>query len=406
MKSDSLVAKLIERARNEIYSWATNDLTCQLAKEVMCIGLAKVKIFYNELGFDPNNVIVVFGPDGSVTRNKTRFNEGVGYGCIVATKDFIFPSLLHPNGCGFGLFRLEELPSLSELMRRLNILKKGGIPIDGQQGKWDVWKSNHFIDILRLDEVNPNYSQYDEWLSQGYYVLIHSSQQIETKRLSHWNAEEFTQVDTPFGTIEGLADESLKEYLRFFQKVEDYSKKKRTSIAIELFGEKNVNCIANPTHQGYYQENNYFVMRLGLYNSLNHTGEKNLPLFPLAFNGYSFIYLYEGQPNVNERHWTNNQYQRAKDMRHVDFLKQANILPHGGGYKLMYPFATARSVIIDGLNYFQLLDARSSESQMLIQNIEALEYGYRGPTEILPLVDQLELGKRVARFVPTRVIKL
>ena len=93
-------------------------------------------------------------------------------------------------------------------------------------------------------------------------------------------------------------------------------------------------------------------------------------------------------------------------MAHDDFLKQVNILPHGGGYKLMYPFSTARSVIIDGLNYFQLLDAESSESQMLIQNIEALEYGYRGPTEILPLVDRLELGKRVARFVPTRVIKL
>ena len=171
-------------------------------------------------------MIVVFGPDGSVTRNKARFNEGVGYGCVVATKDFIFPSLLHPNGCGFGLFRLEELPSLSELMRRLNTLKKGGIPINGQQGKWDVWKSNHFIDILRLDEVSPNYSQYEQWLSPGNYVLIHSSQQIETQRLRNWHEDEFIKVNTPFGNVKGIADSSMMEYLKFFKQVEEYSQKK------------------------------------------------------------------------------------------------------------------------------------------------------------------------------------
>ncbi|UCG90155.1 MAG: hypothetical protein JSU57_00070 [Candidatus Heimdallarchaeota archaeon] len=403
MKRDSFSTKLLDEARNEIYSWATNDLTCQLAKEVMSIGLAKMKLFYQELGLDPY-VIVIFGPDGSITRNKARFNEGVGYGCTVTTKDYIFPSLLHPNGCGFGLYQIEDMPSLPELLRRLNKLKKEGVPIGSQQGKWDVWKSNHFIDILRLDGISPKYSQYEEWLSQGNYVLIHSSQQVQTERLRQWNKDEFTRVETPFGAIEGLIDESLKEYLRFFRKVEDYSKKKRTSIATELFGEHNINCIANPTHQGYYQENNYYVMRLGLYNSVDQTGEKNIPIFPLAFNGYSFIYLYEGQPNINIRHWTNNQYKRAMDMGHDDFLKQANLLPHGGGYSLMYPFSTVRSVMLDGVIYFELLDA-PMESQMLIQNIEALEYGYRDPTEILPLVDRLELGKRVARFVPTQVIK-
>ena len=403
MKNDSSLTKLIKQARHELYSWATNDLTCQLAKEVMCIGLAKMKLFYQELGLEPH-VIVVFGPDGSVTRNKARFSEGVGYGCTVATKDYIFPSLLHPNGCGFGLYKLENVPPLRELMKELNKLKKEGVPIGNQRGKWDVWKSNHFIDILRLDTISPDYSQYEEWLSPGPYVLIHSSQQVQTQRLSQWDPKQFIKVDTPFGTVGGLADESLKEYLQFFSQVEDYSKKKRTSIAIELFGEDSVSCIANPTHQGYYQENDYYVMRLGLYNSMNKSGDKNIPLFPLAFNGYSFIYLYEGQSNINRRHWTNNQFNRAKDMGHDDFLKQANILPHGGGYKLLYPFSTVKSIVLNGINYFELLDA-PMESQLLIQNIEALEYGYRGPTEILPLVDRLELGERVARFVPTQIIK-
>jgi hypothetical protein len=70
----------------------------------------------------------------------------------------------------------------------------------------------------------------------------------------------------------------------------------------------------------------------------------------------------------------------------------------------MYPFSKVKSIVFDKINYFELLDA-PMESQMLIQNIESLEYGYRGPTEILPLVDRFELGKRVARFIPVQVIK-
>ena len=215
MSSNSIKQSLMNEARNDLYSWSTNDLTCQLAKHVMSIGYAKMKLFYRELELDPNEIIVIFGPDGSVTRNKARFNEGVGYGCIVASKSYIFPSLLHPNGCGFGLYRIDnDIPPMRELMRKLNDLKNEGVPIGRQRGKWDVWKSNHFIDILRLDQVNQEYSQYNEWLSRGNYVLIHSSQQIETNRLSHWNAEEFTRVDSLFGMVEGLTDESLKEYLK------------------------------------------------------------------------------------------------------------------------------------------------------------------------------------------------
>ncbi|MFX0014748.1 MAG: hypothetical protein ACFFB2_00890 [Promethearchaeota archaeon] len=404
MENDAILTKLLKQTRNELYSWATNDLTCQLAKEVMTIGLAKIKLFYQELGVD-SSAIIVFGPDGSVTRNKARFNEGVGYGCVVATKDFIFPSLLHPNGCGFGLYKIDNIPSLQQLIRKLNRLKREGVPIGSQQGKWDVWKSNHFIDILKLDRVSPKYSQFEEWLSQGSYVLIHSSQQTQTERLNHWNDEEFIRVHTPLGTVEGLTGESIREYLKFFQKVEAYSKKKRTSIATELFGEENVSCISNPTHQGYYQEDSYYVMRLGLYNSIDPTGEKTIPVFPLAFNGYSFIYLYEGLPNVKRQYWTENQYERAKNMGHVDFLKKANLLPHGGGYSLNYPFSTVKSLVFDGVIYFELFDAAMAKSHLLIKNIEALEYGYRGPTEILPLVDQLEFGKRVAQFVPITVIK-
>ena len=139
---------LLMEAKKDQYSWATNDLTFLLAQEVMSIGFAKIKLFYESLGLDPNSVIVAFGPDGSITRNKRRFSKGVGYGCVVATKEYIFPSLLQPNGCGYGLYAINEFSSIKDLIKKLNILKSEGIPIGEKRGLWDVWKSNHFIDIL------------------------------------------------------------------------------------------------------------------------------------------------------------------------------------------------------------------------------------------------------------------
>ena len=236
MISTNNLIELLDKTRASIYSWATNDLTCQLAKEVMTLGYVKMKLFYEDLGENPEEIIVIFGPDGSTTRNKTRFDEGVGYGCTIATKRFIFPSLLHPNACGFGLYRLDEIPEQKEMIRRLNHLKKSGVPVGDIRGKWDVWKSNHFIDIIELDELFDE--RYAELLSPRKYVLIHSSQQTEKQKLSYWYPEEFISMDTPLGTIKGLEGDSARNYLDYFKSVEQYSKANALQLLVSFLVRK------------------------------------------------------------------------------------------------------------------------------------------------------------------------
>ncbi|MHA2052472.1 MAG: hypothetical protein ACW99F_02630 [Candidatus Hodarchaeales archaeon] len=392
---------LHNEAKSNIYSWACNDLTYKIAVEVMGIGLAKMISFYKKLGEDPNDVLVVFGPDGSVTRNKERFNSGVGYGCVVVSKKFIFPSLLHPNGCGFGLYHVNEIPKKTELMLRLKKMKQNGVQIGEKKGKWDVYQSNHFIDILRLESQR---TEYQNQIPNGFYVLIHSSQQTEKEKLSYWKPEDFITIESSLGNIEALEGVSCKEYLSFFNTIEQYSKDKRSAIARELFGEDKITCISNPTHQGYFQENGNYSMRLGLYNTLDNSGIGNKPLFPIGFNAYSFIYLYEGLPNILPKFWTGEQKDRAESKNHSRILSKINLLPHGGGYKLNLPYSNVTTMNQENEYYFKLSDS-PMETQMFIQNIESLEYGYRGPNSVLPLVDEFNLGKRVARFVPIRVIK-
>jgi len=402
MKNKFNISKLLEDSKSSIYSWATNDLTCLLAMEVMSIGYTKMKLFYDDLGEDPEDLIVIFGPDGSTTRNKTRFDEGVGYGCVIATKKYIFPSLLHPNACGFGLYRIDELPNRESLIKKLNHMKMHGVPIGDKRGKWDVWKSNHFIDLLQLDHLY--YDTYQKILLPGKYVLIHSSQQTEKNKLSYWEPNDFITIETPLGKAAGLEGKSASEYLEYFKSVEQYSKAKRTSIANELFGEENVYCVSNPTHQGYFVEGEYYVMRLGLYNTQSKSGSSNLSLFPLGFNGYSSIYLYEGLENIKDQFWNQKEIDKAKELNHLNFIRRANIMPHGGGYKLFYPHKKVRSVYYENQIFFELFDS-DVQSKLLIQDIEALEYGYRVPEDIIPLVDKYELGRQIATFSPEYVIK-
>ena len=150
-------------------------------------------------------------------------------------------------------------------------MKQEGVTVGTKKGMWDVWKSNHFIDLLRLDSIAQENSSYEKYVPAGDYVLIHSSQQTEEEKLSYWNRDEFEQVETCFGKVEGLTGRSCSNYLNYFSEVEEYSKDKRTSIAMRLFGENNISCLSNPTHQGYYKEDGSYFMRLGLYNSLDNT---------------------------------------------------------------------------------------------------------------------------------------
>ncbi|MFW6117785.1 MAG: hypothetical protein ACOC6G_04285, partial [Thermoproteota archaeon] len=347
----------LERAEKQSYFFTKTDLSSKISYRSMALGVAKIQCFLDEVEGNPEDVVVVFGPDGCFTRNYERFRNGVGYGCAVSTEKYMFPKLLRPNACGFLLIHLTEEVALREILKAHKKLKTEGVMVNGKRDKWDIYKSNHFVDLIRLETVEHPYTEEFEWLKPGEkFVLLHSSPQGYKEDLYNFRSEEMIKVETSLGPVEALSGKGASEYIELFKEAEKISKDKRVVIAESLFGEENIETVCNPTHQGYFKEDSRFVMRLGTHNSQDTSSPTGKPIFPIAFNAYSKFFLYEGRPNIKYDFWTEKQRERAEELGHKKIIENINILPHGGGYALNLPYSDVDYTILNGEIYYKLFN--------------------------------------------------
>ena len=70
---------LLRRAEKHVFSTGLNDATSHLAKVNMKYGLAKMHIAQRAFGIRPDATFIS-SPDETVTRNVTRWEQGVSYG--------------------------------------------------------------------------------------------------------------------------------------------------------------------------------------------------------------------------------------------------------------------------------------------------------------------------------------
>jgi hypothetical protein len=95
---ENVEKKLLEEARQHIFSLGLQDLASALSYENMVHGLGKVLFVLD------SNAFCVFGPDATITRNVKRWESGFGYGAVIKwfDKGIAFPEM-RPNGCGMIL---------------------------------------------------------------------------------------------------------------------------------------------------------------------------------------------------------------------------------------------------------------------------------------------------------------
>jgi len=104
----------------------------------------------------PANATFISAPDLTVTRNTNRWRSGFGYGGSLTwgdgSSDLVILDL-KPNACGMMVGGLEHLPPSHELLERLHDLLHEQVEIDGVPIRWDFGKSNHFIDLFRVEAL-------------------------------------------------------------------------------------------------------------------------------------------------------------------------------------------------------------------------------------------------------------
>jgi len=398
--------ELLDRASQFIFSTGLNDGTSKLCKANMKYGLAQFHLIQEKYGFEPKATFIS-SPDETISRNKFRWNSGLGYGGRLnwgSGNDKLIFLNSKPNCCGILVGGLEELPDPYNLITKIDKIKSEPLYYDDFLIDWDYGISNHFINCFETKKL----SDID---LPPYLFLIHGSAPEfrddshgiglyidKSKILKDIAIEEKTK----FGTQYILLDSDAAEYLQFSKKALEFSSLKREIIANNLF-DFGYKIICNQPHQFLKDYNN---MYLGS-NCTDVSCELiNSDKFPTTLRADIAAYLFKGKRNFSETTLKNqNLLERAADLELLELLTNANILPHGGGYS----FNDVEDVL-DILEYkdqrYFVTSLKTNISRLkIIRDVSELQFEYRGRDVVLKTI-QLDLGEIIARLNPLFSLKL
>lgn len=388
--------KLLEQAKQNIYSFGTGDASEIVSQLNVRFGLSKIIYALNKENVDPSRTVCVFSPDGGITRNKERWQSGFSYGCYIRWPDenecgklFAFPQI-KPNACGMLVAEIEDAPNVKNLCDRLHNIENEGLTVESSNLKLNVGVSNHFIEVCKVVETSSSLIKKD-----SKYAVIHTSPSEFKSVLydfSKWADRGGYWLDTPFGKLLVLRDEIAKQYIDKYYEIEKFSMAKRIKIAKKLFG--NFKIISNEIHQGLSSTNE---VRLGVYKI-----SKSNNLYPVAFRWNLQIYLVKPIENVsNDILKSTGVYERSRRYGVTDILTSSNMLPHGGGYRI--PFSKdGWKVFKNGSKY--LFSNHNSDNNFIFSSPSEIPYSYRG-LKIAEKIDTLKLGKVVAKLKQLYTLK-
>ncbi|MFO8018736.1 MAG: hypothetical protein R6U96_08885 [Promethearchaeia archaeon] len=398
--------ELLERASQFIFSTGLDDSASRLCQANMKYGLAKFQIIQQKYGLEPKATFIG-SPDETVTRNTIRWGSGLGYGGRLnwgnGDEKLIFLSV-KPNCCGILVGGLQEVPDPYEIIKKIDKIKDTDLYYKDICINWDYGISNHFINCFKTkclsDEDFPPYmfmihGSAPEFRDDKYGLGLYFDKS-ETLR------ERAIKEKTKFGSEYILTDTDAKDYLDFIQRAIKFSNVKREMIANNIFG-YDYQIICNQVHQFLSDYNNMYL-GTNCTDLNNPVVEKNI--FPVALRADIAAYLFRGKKNLSNSTINNLKFRkRAEKLGLLDLLKNAHILPHGGGY--VFPdIKRVREVLeYKDQRYFVCELKRKSNRLKIIRNVSDIQYQYRGRDVVLKTL-QLDLGKMLGRLKPIFSLKL
>ena len=390
----------LRRADEHIFSTALPDSGSRLGLANMRYGLAKIHWVQERLGLPPNATFIS-APDLTVTRNTSRWRSGFGYGGALTWGDGDLDLMildLKPNACGMIVGGLEYLPHSRELLERVHTLTHENVTIDDVPIRWDFGKSNHFIDLFRVEALA------EAGLPPYVFIMHFAGGELrgETHHGSglYWDRSPALQArmqvfDTPFGPLRVLTGDDARVYFEFYRYVESFVQRRRLYAAQRLFDEYTL--INNDTHQGLTHANQIL---LGCYRFTDRER-----IYPIGLRPDLPAYLVRGRPNLSPETVENLGFEkRAQRLGVYDQLVTANLLPHGGGYTFPHILDVTGVHEIDGERYFEV-DLTTGRGRQIVAGVRDLPFEYRGRKVVLRTIE-LGMAELVARLTPVYVLKV
>jgi len=391
----------ILRAKEHIFSTANPHGANLLARENWAYGLAKMHYAQRQHGLEPN-AIWIGGPDETITRNNNRWNQGVSYGGKAVWgggKEKFINLDVKPNACGILVGAIDKVPSPEELLQKMNRLQGKKHFVDDVELEWDFNAGNHFIDIVEV--INA-----DGFKFPRYLVMMHGGCG-ELKGDNpfgmgfYWDyskilQEKMVKEKTPWGTIRLLLDGDATEYMKTFKKGLDFSMKRREIAFKEVFGGKKV--LINKAHQYMVDYNSCLL-------GCQQVDRKN-ELFPVAISADYYSYIVRGKKSFTKGQMDMLGFrERAEELGVEKYFKNANILPHGGGYTIPN-IRNVKEVFTIGKERFFVVQLKHQGKLEIIRDIRSLQFGYRGGTEVIFRTTELGLGDVAAELRPIYALKI
>ncbi|NCO24429.1 MAG: hypothetical protein GW897_04890 [bacterium] len=392
----------LSRAKDHLFMTGVNDNGMKLCAANMVYGIAKIHFLQEKLGLKADATFIST-PDATITRNAERWNNGFGYGGKIewgnGTLELMILDLL-PNACGMLVGGLEELPQIETLIDKVSTIsvKSSDIKVNGIKVVWDFGRGNHFIDVFKVRDIMgmENFLPYifiihgagDELRDdnpKGYGLYYYRSKRLENIA---------KKIDTPFGKIRFLTGKEASDYYEKYKFVDDFSKRRRIEFAKRLFGDFKI--ISNETHQGLADIN---TMLLGCHLI------KDNQILPIALRGDLPAYLVYGKPSFTKEQIENLGFEkRAKKLDLTKRLRNANVVPHGGGYHFPDILSVLKVIENNGQRYF-LMDLINDRGKKVIKDLREIPYDYRGRMVVLRTLE-LDLAKIIAKLIPLYVLKI
>ncbi|MHA1911024.1 MAG: hypothetical protein ACTSYA_04930 [Candidatus Kariarchaeaceae archaeon] len=398
--------ELFQLAEERMFSFGVEDGACKLSRMNGQFGLAKMLWTQEKLG-EEKTACFISTPDETITRNTKRFNAGVSYGGAYlwgsGNDKIVFPDI-YVNSCGMLVAGLYEKPEIDQLLERLNELFLKEKYIEEYKIDWDLWKSNHFLDIFKVTKKDPGFD-----FPYPYTLVIHMGC-AELASLKHkglainaeWERMEDQDIkvyETPWGKWPTLLGEKASNYLELAQFANDFADERRKILTEALFEKEEMNICYNAPHQSLRTMNKAY---LGAHDLKE---VKKGVAIPFMLNAEETCHLFEKKENIKIDLLDITMQERIIEQGMEKQIGELDFLPHGGGYAFGEKMEPEKVMISpDGTRLF-LLKIEKSKAEFLISQARELPFFYRGK-EVYEKTVELELGKPVVELFPELVIKL
>ena len=380
----------MRKAEEHLFILGLGDAAEEVGRVNASLFLAKMYFIQEKLGYEPEGM-VIGPPDFSFQTTSHKFRDVVPEGSKIiwgnGTYDFI-PSEMEFDFCGLLVGTVEDDIDLRKILDKLYEMKDKGYEIDGIEiQSRNFSPGSHFLNLYEVE----NYEALD--LPKRVAVLHTASDEMRDP-IIELTSERADIIKTPFGPSRILRDSDAREYEKRCIYASEFSKRKRKLLFEEIFGDGKV--IANHDHYKLLNSNEAVI---GC-NIINEEGE----VFVTTLIDTSPAYLIKGKKNLSRRIIKELGFDSKITEKWVyDRLLKANVLPHGGGHKLMKINGIER-VLLYPNGEKVIVPRYGTEITRVYVDMANTPRSYR-TQNILEKVQSLELGEHYATLQPTHGIK-